>query len=74
MDTNSEDRIKEFLREVLPPVDAGAEPARDFWPLMLKRLHAQSAALPWFDWALLASLIALAALFPTFIPVFLYYL
>jgi hypothetical protein len=74
MDTNSEDRMKELLRETLPPTDAGAEPARDLWPLMLKRLDAPPVAPHWFDWTLLASLLALAALFPTFIPVFLYYL
>jgi hypothetical protein len=29
---------------------------------------------PWFDWALLAGLVGLAAFFPASIPVFLYYL
>ncbi|HEV2134476.1 MAG TPA: hypothetical protein VGR47_09435 [Terracidiphilus sp.] len=66
--------MKELLRRALPPVDTGAEPARDLWPLLLKRLDARPAAPAWFDWALIAGLLALAALFPTAIPVFLYYL
>jgi hypothetical protein len=74
METNSEDRMKELLRQALPPVDSRAEPARDLWPLLLKRLDARPAAPRWFDWALLAGLVALAALFPAAIPVFLYYL
>lgn len=74
MDTNSEDRMKELLREALPPVDTGAEPARDLWPLLLRRLDARPTAPPWFDWALIAMLAALAAIFPAAIPVFLYYL
>ncbi len=74
METNREDRVKELLRQTLPPVDAGAEPARDLWPQMLERLGTRPAAAPWFDWALLAGLVALAALFPASIPVFLYYL
>lgn len=74
METNSEDRMKELLRQALPPVDVDAGPRRDLWPLALKRLDARPAILPWFDWALLAGLLALAALFPATIPVFLYYL
>lgn len=74
METNSENRMKELLREALPPVDEGAEPARDLWPLLLARLDARPAAPSWFDWAMIAGLLALAALFPAAIPVFLYYL
>ena len=74
METNHEDRMKDLLRQALPPVDTDAEPARDLWPQMLDRLSTRSAATPWFDWALLAGLVALAALFPASIPVFLYYL
>lgn len=74
METNSEDRVKELLRQTLPPVDAQATPARDLWPQVLKRLDARPASPTWLDWALIAGLLALAALFPTAIPVFLYYL
>ena len=74
METDREDRMRDLLRQALPPVDAGAEPARDLWPLVLKRMDAQPAAAPWFDWALAAGLAALTVLFPAWIPVFLYYL
>lgn len=74
METNSEDRMKELLRRALPPVDAGTASPRDLWPLLLERLHERPAVPSWFDWALIAGLIVLAALFPATIPVFLYYL
>jgi hypothetical protein len=78
-------RIKELLKQALPPVAPDAEPARDLWPAVLRRLDAEPAPvraalastplkLPWFDWALIAGLIAFAAFFPATIPVFLYYL
>ena len=58
----------------LPPVEGEPEPGRDLWLALLKRLDAKPARAPWFDWALLACLVALAAFFPASIPVFLYYL
>jgi hypothetical protein len=74
-------RIKELLRQALPPVAPGAEPARDLWPAVLRRLddepapfRALPAKLPWFDWALIGGLILFAAFFPATIPVILYYL
>jgi hypothetical protein len=82
MNAQDEDRIKQLLQQALPPVDSEAEPARDLWPAVLRRLDAEPAAAqrrlatstPWFDWALLAGLIVFAASFPGMIPVFLYYL
>jgi hypothetical protein len=69
-----EDRIKKLLQQAIPPIEAEPEPRRDLWPAVLKRLDAKQAAPSWFDWALLAGLVGLAAFFPTAIPVFLYYL
>ncbi len=76
-----EERIKDLLKQALLPVAPGAEPARDLWPQVLRRLDAEPATtralparLPWFDWALIAGLVAFAASFPATIPVFLYYL
>ncbi len=75
-----DDQIEQLLRQALPPVDSGAEPSRDLWPAVLRRLDAPAAATPnslrqnWFDWALVAGLIVFAASFPATIPVFLYYL
>jgi hypothetical protein len=74
MNELNEDRMKKILQQALPPVEGEAEPGRDLWPAVLKRMDAHSAPPPWFDWALLAVLVALVAFFPASIPVFLYYL
>jgi hypothetical protein len=82
MNAHDEDRIKQLLQQALPTVDAGAEPARDLWPAVLRRLDATPGAvsrplprsIPWFDWALIAGLILFAVAFPATIPIFLYYL
>lgn len=76
--------MKKLLRQSLPPVKGDAGPGRDLWPAMLRRLDATTTAhtLPgwawfngaWFDGALLAGLVGLVAIFPTAIPVLLYYL
>jgi hypothetical protein len=68
------DRLKKLLQQALPPIEGEPEPSRDLWPAVLKRLDARPAATPWFDWALLAGLVGLAAFFPASIPVLLYYL
>ena len=52
MNAHDEERMKQLLRQAMPPVDQ-TEPARDLWPAVLRRLGAQPAAPPWFDWALL---------------------
>jgi hypothetical protein len=74
MSTNDELHMKKLLQQALPPVEGNLEPGRDLWPSVLRRLDAKTSALPWFDWALVAGLIAFAAFFPASIPVFLYYL
>lgn len=65
-------RIEQLLRQSLPPVE-DAELARDLWPAVLRRLDRKQSP-PLFDWALLAGLIGLAVVFPSAIPVLLYYL
>jgi hypothetical protein len=74
MNGNDEGRMKKLLQQALPPIDGGREPDHDLWPDLLRRIDAKPATTPWFDWALLAGLVGLAAFFPTAIPVFLYYL
>jgi hypothetical protein len=74
---NHDDGIKQLLKQSLPPVERNAEPERDLWPAVLRRLDADAAsrrAVPWFDWALLGGLAVFVASFPATIPVFLYYL
>jgi hypothetical protein len=69
-----DDKLKDLLQKALPRVAADAEPERDLWPAVLRRLDAAPTAPPWFDWALLGGLVAFAAVFPVVIPLFLYYL
>ena len=75
------DRMKQLLRQAVPPVETNAEPTRDLWPALLKRLDADTPAAVrarsrwvWFDVALLAGLAVLGVSFPATIPLLLYYL
>jgi hypothetical protein len=84
MNTHDEERMKKLLRQSLPPVKGDAGPERDLWPAMLRRLDATTTAhaltgwaffnSAWFDGTLLAGLVGLVSIFPSAIPVFLYYL
>lgn len=73
MNARDEERIKQLLNDSMPPANS-AEPPRDLWPAMQRRLATRPAALPWFDWALIGGLALFIAAFPAAIPVFLYYL
>ena len=68
------ERMKEVLKAVMPRIAADAEPGRDLWPDVLRRIDREPVKVPWFDWALAGGLVVLAAAFPSVIPVFLYYL
>lgn len=71
-------RIEHLLQSALPRVGDQAEPDRDLWPDVLRRIDRQSSpgfrSVPWIDWALGAGLLAFAAMVPRTIPVILYYL
>jgi hypothetical protein len=73
------EQMKKLLQAAMPRTAEDAEPARDLWPGVLNRMAGEPArvpwaGVPWFDWALAAGLVALAAALPNAIPVFLYYL
>jgi hypothetical protein len=72
MSEQDADDIGRLLRRALGPADA--ELTRDLWPRMLRRLEEQPAAVPWFDWALVALLATWVLFFPEAIPVLLYHL
>jgi len=74
MKTEEQERMTRLLKAALPRMGADAEPERDLWPAVLLRMNERVAMVPWFDWALLAGLVGLAALAPASIPVLLYYL
>jgi hypothetical protein len=65
--------IQQLLKKSIPP--AQGELQRDLWPKMLDRLARRSvAAVPWFDWALIAVVLLLLLLAPRSIPLLLYHL
>jgi hypothetical protein len=68
------DRMKPLLRAAMPRIAEDAEPSRDLWPDVLRRMSRKTEKVPWFDWALAGGLVALVAAFPSAIPVILYYL
>ena len=74
--TTPDERIEHLLKQSLPPTSTqpGATLQRDLWPAMLRRLDEPRAALPWFDWALLAGVVVWLAIFPRAIPVLLFHL
>jgi hypothetical protein len=44
MNAHDDDRIKQLLQQSLPPVDPAAEPSRDLWPAVLRRLDEDPRA------------------------------
>jgi hypothetical protein len=68
----NDDKLVELLKQSIRP--AGSELRHDLWPKMLGRLQQRSAAVPWFDWALLAALVLWLCFAPGNIPVLLYHL
>jgi len=72
---DDEKELRSLLQREFPPLQ-NAEPQRDLWPQMLRRLDAQPEPrrVPWFDWALAAVVAAALLLFPNAIPALLYQL
>lgn len=79
-------KVAELLKQSFPSVDR--ESRRDLWPEVLRRLNdhpasrpwfaamfspANLAAVPWFDWALLAVLVLGVCIYPKSIPIWLYH-
>jgi hypothetical protein len=79
MNALDEARMKQLLKQAVPPAVADAEPARDLWPQVLQRLDSETEAAAhsrwvWVDVALLGGLAVMGASFPATIPLLLYYL
>ena len=56
------EKIRESLQRAFPAVDH--ELRRDLWPLMLRRMETPARVVPWYDWALAASLVVTFIFFP----------
>jgi hypothetical protein len=66
------DDVRRLLQDVFPRVNA--EPRRDLWPAMSRRLDARPRLVAWFDWALAGLAGGLIAAFPDLILVLFYHL
>lgn len=73
MNAHEDEKIRKLLHGAFPPVD-DADPPRDLWPQVLRRLDAETTRVPWFDWVCAGILAALLVLSPEVIPVLFYYL
>jgi len=86
MNEQEQRRVADLLKRSFAPVNRDL--GRDLWPEMLRRLDERApgrhwfevlfsarvlSAVPWFDWALLAVLIAGICAFPKAIPIWLYH-
>jgi hypothetical protein len=65
-------KMRETLKIAFPAVEQ--ELQRDLWLLMLDRIERTNPRVPWFDWALAAGLLAMAAFFPKIALLFAYHL
>jgi len=68
-----EEAVRRLVRAALGPVGS-AEPERDLWPEMLRRLEEPPARVSWLDWALAGAVLAWFFVFPEGIPAVLYHL
>ena len=73
MNERNNEKLRELLRSVVPPV-ADTELKQDLWPRMLRRLDEQTIRASWLDWALIAVLPVWFFSFPEVIPALLYHL
>jgi len=72
----NDERIQKLLQSALPPIGE-AQPRRDLWPDMRRRLESGAAHEIRFgpiDWAIAAALAAALLIFPNLIPELLYHL
>jgi hypothetical protein len=68
-----DEALKELLQRAAPgPADRKLR--RDLWPDMRRRLDRPPVHIPWWDWALAATLLLGLLLFPETIPTVLYLL
>jgi hypothetical protein len=68
-----DDEVRQLLKDALPPVDTDLR--RDLWPLMLRKMQAQTPPrVAWFDWALLGLVGGVIVVFPDLFLVLVYHL
>jgi hypothetical protein len=75
MSESEQERIQRLLRSAFPPI-ADAEPTRDLWPEMLRRIEAADSRVRFglLDWVIAGLVAASVFFFPGLIPGLLYHL
>ena len=71
-DDHEEQEIRAALKSAFPVTDT--ELRRDLWPLLLQRLDARPIKVPWYDWALAATVFLSVFVFPKLVLFFAYQL
>lgn len=64
--------ISAALKAAFPPPDAGLQ--RDLWPAMLRRMEPPQQRVPWYDWALAATLALISFAVPKLLLLLAYHL
>ena len=72
MSEQDHDDIRRLLQDRFPRVNA--EPRRDLWPAMSRKLDARKRGFVWYDWAVAGLAGGIMAAFPDLILVLLYHL
>ena len=72
MTEQDDHQIREALQQSFPPVNT--ELNRDLWPAVLRKLDANPARVPWYDWALIGLSASVFLFFPQLILVLAYHL
>ena len=72
MSEHDHDDIRRRLQDTFPRVNA--EPRRDLWPPMSRRLNARKRRFVWYDWAMAGLAGGVIAAFPDLILVLFYHL
>lgn len=72
-DEHDEKEIRVLLQSAFLPLP-DSDLRRDLWPAMLRRLDEPPIRVPWWDWALLATVTAVFFFYPGMVPALLYQL
>lgn len=70
-DDHEEREIGASLRKAFPATQS--ELRRDLWPGFLERLETPAIQVPWYDWALAASVLLSTLVFPKLVFFFMYH-
>jgi hypothetical protein len=72
MTEHNDREIRRALKQSIPPVNT--ELRRDLWPAVLRKLDAQPARVPWYDWVLIGLSAGVFVSFPRLVLVLAYHL